>query len=165
MVKFYRTLDGGVADHVAMGQVIGQNTNLRFLLMVAFVCIAIKAAGMGSTIVGLTVSGGHDNLRGVKLRVVQELGCLGRRLLLKGYCSILGSVVGWGNLDVGNLAAIGADGLANERDDARMVLRSPEAKELSDLLLFSLSRDLFDVDGRVGSHGRICKLSRRRWEL
>lgn len=158
MVKVYGALNSSVTDDIPMRKILGEDATARFLLLGDVVGIAIGVCCVRGTFIGFAVRGGDDDLRRAELGVIEKQGCLGSRLLLESHGGILSSVRGRGNLDVGDLSAVGTNRLAmldaRARFDITWIMRLdlPEAEEFLHLLLFGFGRDILDVDGEVGSH-------------
>jgi hypothetical protein len=155
VVELDRTLNGSIANDVTVGEVLGEDAAAGLLLLGDLVTVTLGVGGGARVLVG--VLGGDVDLGAGQLRVVQQQGRLGGRLLLKDNGGRLCAVGALGYLEFCDLAAIrrGRAGLATMT--AAKVQRGvdvPEAEEVSNLLLLGLGRDVLNVDGEMRSHGR-----------
>ena len=107
LVELDTALEGSIADHVAVGEVLSQDTAAGLLFLSDLVAVAVGVCGVGSVIV-LSILGNDFDLRATELGVVQELGRLGSSLLLEDDGRRLGTVGIGSDLQVGDLATVGA---------------------------------------------------------
>ena len=104
LVELDGALDSGVADDVALGEVLGEDASTRLLLLRDLVGVALGVLGEMRGIIDVTTAGAcHSDVVGTELGVVQEEGGLGSGLLLKSDIDGLGLAL-FGDLDIGNLA-------------------------------------------------------------
>lgn len=104
-VKLNSTLDGSVTDHVAVGEVLGQDTSAGLLLLGDLIGVAVGVLGGVSGIIVDILAGDLEVVR-AELGVVEEKGSLLGRLLLKIDIGRLGLALG-GDLEISDLAASG----------------------------------------------------------
>lgn len=144
MVKLDRPLDRGIADDVAVGEVLSNNACARLLLLRDLVGVPLSISGW---VLGIDRGRAARRLDGdvgrAQLGVVQEEGSLGGSLLLEGDGRRLGIAL---RLDVeaGNLAAGRAVRYAS-RGTSRRDRYLPEAEEVADLLVVGATGDILDV--------------------
>ena len=110
VVELNGALQSGIANNVAVGQVLGENASAGLLLLGQLVRVALmgrdgssasNSAGRGRLVV--LVGAGDSNVVGAELGVVQKQGSLGSSILLERDGGRLGLALG-GNLDIRNLA-------------------------------------------------------------
>lgn len=131
MVELDGTLDCGIANNVAVSEVLGDDSCPGLLLLCDLVGVTVGICGtIRGGVIRSTSRGRHSDVGGSELRVVQEQGGLGGSLLLEDNSCRLGLAL---SLDVkaGDLSA--------------------EAKEVTNLLIVGLSRDVLNVDS-CGRH-------------
>lgn len=102
-VKLDGMLDGGIANDVAVSEVLSQDTGTGLLFLCNVVRLALRVGGTtaGNLFVGM--GAGDGDVVGAKLSVVEQQSSLHSSLLLKGDVCALGLALS-GELDVGNLA-------------------------------------------------------------
>lgn len=91
LIQLDTTLEGGIADDIAVGKVLGQDADAGLLFLGDLVAVAVGICRVGSVVV-LSVLGNDLNLRAAELGVVQELSGLGSSLLLEDNGGILSTV-------------------------------------------------------------------------
>merc|ERR1712169_145392 len=127
-----RALDGGIADDVALRQVLSQDTGAGLLFLGDLIGITLGVFLVVGTVVGAVPGGGsHGNVVAAELRVVQKKRGFGGSGLLENYVGVLDVALG-GNLDVGDLAA--------------------EAEEVLDLSVTGRTSDVLNLNGAWRSH-------------
>lgn len=104
-VEVNGVLDGGIANDVAVGEVFGQDTGARLLLLRNVVRLALAAGGRARAVRVGAARAGHGNVVGTELSVVEQESSLHGRLLFEGDFGRLGLTLG-GDFDVGDLSAI-----------------------------------------------------------
>lgn len=150
-VKLDGMLDGGVADNVAMGEVLGEDTGTGLLLLCNVVRLALSVGGTVGGILLVGMGTRHGDVVGAKLGVVEQKSRLHGRLLLKSNIGALGLALG-GELNVGNLATsmnISTYVIGSLLQN----IGSPEAEEVLDLIVTGGRSNVRDVDS---SHCRRC---------
>jgi len=123
LVEINGTLDGSVANNVTVGKVLSDNTAAGFFLLSDLIAITLCVVGVMASIIFARSAGARNlDLRGTKLRVIEEEGSLGCGFLFESYSgrSIL-------DFETGDLAA--------------------EREEVADFLLARSRADVLDVDG------------------
>lgn len=93
LVEVERARDGGVADDVAVGQILGQDARARLLLLRDLVAVAVRrgdAVVARGLVGGEAGCGGDGDVRGAKLGVVEEEGGLGGGVLFERHGRGLG---------------------------------------------------------------------------
>lgn len=82
VVQVDSALDGGIADDVAVREILGDDARPGLLLLCDLVGVAV-GDGRGAVILRRSTSrGGDGDVRGAQLCVVQEKGSLGSGVLL-----------------------------------------------------------------------------------
>ena len=76
VVKGNGTLDGGVADHVAVGEVLSDNAGARLVFLLNILLVARAIVGVSAGQVTYARSAGDVNLRVAQLGIVKKKGCL-----------------------------------------------------------------------------------------
>lgn len=91
VVQLDGALDGGVADHVALRQVLSNDARSRLLLLCDLVRVTVGVGGDGGVGVvrGGTRCGSHGDVRGAQLGVVEEQSGLGSGVLFYGRCQFV----------------------------------------------------------------------------
>ncbi len=102
LVEVEGTLGSGVADDVALGEVLGDDSGSWLLLLGDLIGVAV-AVHRWVKLLG-ALSSGDGDLGLAELGVVKEEGSLGCCLLLEDDGSAL-SLAAWGDLDLGDLSA------------------------------------------------------------
>jgi len=126
LVQLDGLLETSVGDEVAVGKVLGQDACARLLFLCDFVRVTLAAGGgaVGVVVVGRAGAAGDGKGVAVERCAVQEVGRLGRRLLLKGNVGALGGAL-IGDVDVGDLAAKRKDDVSIFSGIPRSVCSSP----------------------------------------
>ena len=105
-VELESALDGGVANHVALGEVLCEDAGARLVLLGDLVAVAGGLCKVGAVVVaGVGAGAGDGDVVGAELGVVEEEGGLHGRLLFKGDVGILGLSLGC-YLDISNFATV-----------------------------------------------------------
>lgn len=134
VVQLDGTLDGGIANNVAVRKVLGDDPRPGLLLLCDLVGVTLGVGGgLGRRVVRGAGRRRHADVGGSKLGVVQEQSGLGGSLLLEGDGRGLGLALGL-DIEAGDLAA--------------------EAEEVADLLVVGLGRDVLNVDS-CGRHAEL----------
>jgi len=103
-VELEAALNGGIANHIAVGEILGENAGTGLLLLRNLVGVTLGILGIvGAVVLSIASRSQDGNLVGTELGVIQEESRLGSGFLLKGDVRGLGLALG-GDLDVGNLA-------------------------------------------------------------
>lgn len=106
-VQLDSALDGGISDHVAVSEVLGQDASTGLLLLGDLVGVAVGVlGGVSSIIVDILAGAGNLEVVGAELGVVEEKSSLLGRLLLKSDVGRLGLALS-GDLEISDLAASG----------------------------------------------------------
>lgn len=112
LVEVEGARDGGVADHVAVREVLGQDARARLLLLCDLVAVAVRgrdAIVARGLVGGEAGRGGYRDVRGAELGVVEEEGGLGGGVLLEGHGGGFGVAVGL-DVEAVDLAAVEGKG-------------------------------------------------------
>ena len=119
LVELEGALDGGIADDVALGEVLGEDAGARFLLLGDLVAGTVAAlVEVRALVAGVAGSAGDGDVVGTELGVVEEEGRLCGSILLKGHVGRLGLAL-LSDLEVGNLAARKGQCLRSRLDVAK----------------------------------------------
>lgn len=110
VVQSNSTLDGIVADHVAMSKILGYDARARLVFLGEVMLVARSIFGICAGKLADASRAGDLDLRTAELGVIEEEGCLCGSLFLEGDSCALGAIRGfggWGDGEGGNLAAVG----------------------------------------------------------
>jgi hypothetical protein len=104
VIQLDSSLDGSIANDIAMGKVLSENASAGLLLLRDVVVLTLLTGRTGLACVGAG-GAGDRNVVGSKLRVVKQKSSLGSSLFLEGDFSALRVAFSGSDLDVGDLAA------------------------------------------------------------
>lgn len=102
VVEFDSALKGGIANNIAVREILGKNTCTRLLFLCELVRVALDCMGILDVGCG---TAGNDDVALTKLSVVEEQSGLGSGVLLKDDGSGLGLALRC-DLNVGDLATV-----------------------------------------------------------